>query len=101
MMEFWNAGRLGMKNGKRSILQKMLDLHFMMMPGGYPFSALAPENTPLLRKNQYNYIRLDSLNPPFQYSRTHYSINPSFQLRSEAELSSFVSGLNAPQPAAR
>jgi hypothetical protein len=57
-----------MKGGKISILQKMLYLHFIMMPVRYPFSAFAPENTPLLRKNQYNYIRFDPLNPPFHYS---------------------------------
>jgi hypothetical protein len=57
-----------MKSGKRSILQKMLYLHFMMMPVRHPFTAFSQENTPILRENQYNYIRLDSLNPPFQYS---------------------------------
>jgi hypothetical protein len=72
-----------MKSGKRSILQKMLYLDFMMMPVSHPFSAFTPENTPILRENQYNYIRFNSLNPQFQYS-----IVPSFQLRSEAELSS-------------
>jgi len=77
-----------MKSGKRSILQKMLYLDFMMMPVSHPFSAFTPENTPILRENQYNYIRFDSLNPQFQYSRTHDSIVPLFQLRSEAELSS-------------
>ncbi|MEX1351365.1 MAG: hypothetical protein AB1Z31_26965, partial [Desulfobacterales bacterium] len=46
------------------------------------------ENMPILRENQYNYIRFDTLNPPLQYSRTHDSIVPSFQLRSDAELSS-------------
>ena len=44
-----------------------------------------PENMPVLRENQYNYIRFDTLNPPLQYSRTHDSIVPSFQLRSEAK----------------
>jgi len=63
-------GILGMKSGKRSILQKMLNLHFIMILARHPFSAFAPENTPLLRENQYNYIRFDSLNPPFHYPRT-------------------------------
>jgi len=45
----------------------------MMMPFRHPFSASAPENTPLFLKNQYNYIRFDSLNPPFHYPRTHDS----------------------------
>jgi hypothetical protein len=79
MMESWNGGILGMKSGKRSILQKMLNLHFMLMPVRHPFSAFAPENTPLLREDQYNYIRFDSLNPPFHYPRTHDSTIPEFQ----------------------
>jgi hypothetical protein len=41
-------GRLGMKSGNRSILQKMSNLHFKMMPARHPFSAFGPENTPLL-----------------------------------------------------
>jgi hypothetical protein len=57
-----------MKIGKRSILQKMLYLHIMMMPVRHPFSALGSEITPILRENQYNNIRFDSLNPPFQNS---------------------------------
>jgi hypothetical protein len=36
-------GRLGIKSGKRSILQKMLYQHFMMMPVRHPFSAFAPK----------------------------------------------------------
>ncbi len=40
-------GRLGLKSGKRSILKKLLYLHFMMMPVRHPFSTFAPENTPL------------------------------------------------------
>jgi hypothetical protein len=60
-------GILGMKSGKRSILQQRLYQHFMMIPIRHPFSALAPENTPLLRENQYNYMRLDTLSPPFHY----------------------------------
>jgi len=50
-----------------------------MMPVRHPFSAYTPENTPLLRENQYNYIRFDSLNPPFHYPRTHDSNIPEFQ----------------------
>jgi len=57
----------------------MLYLHFLMMIVRHPFSAFAPENTPLLQKNQYNYIRFDSLNPSFQYSRTQDSNIPKFQ----------------------
>jgi len=67
-----------MISGKRSILPKMLYLHVMMMPVRHPFSAFAPENMPLSRENQYNFIRFDSLNPPFQFSRTHDSIIPLF-----------------------
>jgi len=50
-----------------------------MMPNRHPFSAFAPENTQLLRENPYNYIRIDSLNPPFHYPRTHDSNIPEFQ----------------------
>jgi hypothetical protein len=32
-------GIMGMKSGKRSILQKMLYHHFVMMPFRHPFSA--------------------------------------------------------------
>ena len=52
-----------MKTGKRSILQKMLYLHFIVMTVRHPFSAPAPENTPILRETQYNYIRFDSQKP--------------------------------------
>jgi hypothetical protein len=62
IVEYWPPARrsyaseriLGMKSGKRSILQKMLYLHFMMMPVRHPFPALAPENTPLLQENRWN-----------------------------------------------
>jgi hypothetical protein len=46
-------GILGIKSGKRTILQKMLPLHFMMMPDRHSFSVFAPENTPLLHESQY------------------------------------------------
>jgi len=92
MLEYWNVGILGMKSGKRSILQKMLYLHFMMMPVRYPFSAFVPENTPLLRENRYNYIRFDSLNPPFHYPRTHYSIIPAFQHSNWGEAPNLIKG---------
>ncbi len=74
-----------MKSGKRSILQQRLYQHFMMIPIRHPFSALAPENTPLLRENQYNYMRLDTLSPPFHYPRTQDSIIPEFQLSNWGE----------------
>jgi hypothetical protein len=51
MMEYWNVGRLGLKSGKRSILQIMLCLHFMMMFIRHPFSALTSEITTLSRDN--------------------------------------------------
>ena len=57
----------------------MLNLHFMMMPTRHQFSAFAPENTPLLRENQYNYLRFNFLNPPVHYPRTHDSNIPEFQ----------------------
>jgi len=88
-------GRLGIESGKRSILQKNLYLHFMMMRFRHPFSALTPENTQLLRENQYNYMRFGSLSLPFHCplrarfqpvglpaggeARIHYSIVPAFQ----------------------
>ena len=51
---------------------------FMLMPARHPFFAFAPQNTLILRENQNNYIRFESLNPPFQYSKTHDSITPLF-----------------------
>jgi hypothetical protein len=45
MMEWWNFGILGLKSGKGSILQKMLNLYFLMMSDRHPFSAFAPDNT--------------------------------------------------------
>jgi len=62
----------------------------MMMPVRHPFSAFAPENTPLLRENQSNYIRFDSLNPPFHYPRTHYSTIPAFQHSNWGEAPKFI-----------
>jgi hypothetical protein len=38
-MELWNSGILGMKSGKRAILQEMLNLPYLMMPVRHPFSA--------------------------------------------------------------
>jgi hypothetical protein len=59
---------LGIKSGKRSIQQKMLNLHSLMMPVRHPFSAFAPENMTLLRENQYNYIRFDYPKPTIPLS---------------------------------
>jgi len=75
ILECWNTGY---KKRKKIYSTKMLYHHFMMMPVRHPFSASAPENTPLLQENQYNYFRFDSLNPSFHYPRTHYSIIPEF-----------------------
>jgi hypothetical protein len=50
-----------------------------MMPIRHLFSAFAPGNTLLLGENKYNYIRSESLNPPFHYPRTHDSNIPEFQ----------------------
>jgi hypothetical protein len=50
----------------------------MLMPVRHLFSTFAPENTPLLRDNQYHYIRFDYLNPTFLYPRTHDSNIPEF-----------------------
>jgi hypothetical protein len=49
-----------MKSGKRSILQKMMNLTFMMIVVKHPFSAFAQKNTPMLRKYQYNFWDFDS-----------------------------------------
>jgi hypothetical protein len=51
MMEYWSTGY---KKRERSIIEKMLYLHFIMMPVRHPVSTFAPENTQLLRENQYN-----------------------------------------------
>ena len=55
---------------------------FLMMSVRHPFSAFTPETTPILRDNQYDYIRFDSLNPLFQYSRTHNSNIPNAKISS-------------------
>jgi hypothetical protein len=67
---------LVMKSGKRSILKKMLYLHFMMMPVRHPLSALGSEITPILRENQYNNIRFDSLKN--HHSKIPEPMIPSF-----------------------
>ena len=49
IVEFWpparsayaSERRLGMKSGKRSILQEMLNLHSLMMPTSNAFSVFA------------------------------------------------------------
>jgi hypothetical protein len=64
--------------------------YFMMRPVRHPFSAFAPENSPLLRENQYNHVRFDSLNPPFHYPRTHYSTIPAFQYSNLGEAPKFL-----------
>jgi hypothetical protein len=50
----------------------------MLMPVRHLFYAFAPENTPLLRDNQYHDIRFDYLNPTFLYPKTHDSNIPEF-----------------------
>ena len=86
-MECWPPARracaseriVGMKSGKRTILQEVLNLNAMMMHVRHPFSAFAPKIMQLLREYHYNYIRSDSLKPPFHYPRTHDSNIPIFQ----------------------
>jgi hypothetical protein len=69
-------GRLGMKSGKRSILQKMLNLHPLMMLTSHIFSVFALENTPLKYENQ---CRICALSLVFfkpiipQFPPLHYS----------------------------
>jgi len=56
MMEQWNVGILGMKSGKRSFLQKMLILTFMMIVVRHPFSAFILKSIPSkLKKSMQNY----------------------------------------------
>jgi hypothetical protein len=47
MLEYWKVGILGMKSGNRSILQKMLNLTFIMTVVRHPFSAFTPKKTPM------------------------------------------------------
>jgi hypothetical protein len=86
MMEKWNAGILGIKSGKKSILLKMLYLHIMMATDSYPSSAFAPENMPRLRKTKYYYIYFDSLS---HHSIVPEPIIPIFQLRRSPWLESY------------
>jgi len=48
-----------MKSGKRPILQKMLNLHFMMKLSKQLFSASCPIDTPLTQENQCNNMRFE------------------------------------------
>jgi hypothetical protein len=53
----------------------------MMISVRHQFSAFAPENTPILRENQYNYIRFDSIDlhsniPEPMIPSFHYSTIP-------------------------
>jgi len=66
IVECWKTGS---EKWKKVFSIKMVNLHLMMMPARQAFFAFDLENTPILRENQYNYIRFDSLNPPFHYSR--------------------------------
>jgi len=78
MMEYWNAGILGIKSGKRHILQKMVNLHFLMIFVEHSFSAITTKNCAIMtRKSMQLYALLFfcSLNPLF-----HYSNIPIFQL---------------------
>ena len=54
-MELWKPGY---EKRKKVYSKKMLYLHFTMMPVKHPFFPFAPENTPLLRENQCNFILL-------------------------------------------
>jgi hypothetical protein len=59
----------------------MLNLHSLMMPAIHPFYDFNPENTPLFKENQFNYIRFDSLNSPFHYPITHDSAKASLRVQ--------------------
>jgi hypothetical protein len=62
------------------------------MPVKHPFSDFAPENTPLLRANQYNYICFDFLNPSFHNPITHDSNIPEFQHSNWGEAPNLIDG---------
>jgi hypothetical protein len=76
MMEFWpparrayaSERRLGMKSGKRSILQKMLNLHSLMM--------LTSHITPLKYENQCRIGALSLLFLKAIIPQFHHSIIP-------------------------
>ena len=85
--------RLGMESGKRSILQKMLNLHFIMMHVRNPFSAFALYVTHYYEKinpiifvlilQTHHTIIPEPMIPIFQNSNIpefHHSRIPSFQL---------------------
>ena len=77
MVKYWNTGdeKRNKNHSKENVVPTFYD-----EADRHPISALAPENTPLLQKNQSNYIRFDSLNATLQYPKTQYSNIPTFQL---------------------
>jgi len=78
-MEWWNSGILEYwvwKEEKAIFYKKYCIYILWWCPSIFCFRL---ENTPLLRENQYNYIRFDSLNPLFHCPRTHDSNIPEFQ----------------------
>ena len=65
IMEFWKTGyekRKKIYSTKSVVSTSYDDAHQTSI------FCFHPENTPILRENQYNYTRFDSLNPPFQCS---------------------------------
>jgi hypothetical protein len=77
MMEYWNDGILGMKSGKKYLFhQKNVISAFYDDALQTSIFCFRTKITPLLRKNQYKYIRFDTLNSPFQYSLRAGGQNP-------------------------
>ena len=72
-MECWNTGY---EKRKKIYSTKNVVSTFYDDAHQASIFCFHPENMPVLRENQYNYIRFDTLNPPLQYSRTHDSIIP-------------------------
>ena len=65
-----------MKSGKKIYSMKNVVSTFYDDAIRHPFSAFTPENMPILRENQYNYIRFDTLNPPKKSPEFWESVKP-------------------------
>jgi len=57
MMEWWNIGILGMESGKGHFLQKMLCLHFLMVPIRQLFFNFVTHNTASEQENQCKHMK--------------------------------------------
>jgi len=68
MMEWWNIGILGMESGKGHFLQKMLCLHFLMVPIRQLFFYFVTHNTASEQENQCKHMHFE-----FRFLETHHS----------------------------